>query len=196
MNMKKISMLMAICGVLVIGACSQKTEDISRAESAELVTAQLSSLDFERMAKAMLDDMLMHELSGNRTFIMEVGEVRNDTMQRINTADLTDYMRRELRRSGKVTVTNLGENASVASSRDLANNSIMNQSTTMQKGTVTAANTSLFGRISQRDLGIDKGRKKIEYTFSLSLTDLRNGTEIWSNKEVITRLTNSNTKTW
>lgn len=187
---------MAICGVLVIGACSQKTEDISRAESAELVTAQLSSLDFERMAKAMLDDMLMHELSGNRTFIMEVGEVRNDTMQRINTADLTDYMRRELRRSGKVTVTNLGENASVASSRDLANNSIMNQSTTMQKGTVTAANTSLFGRISQRDLGIDKGRKKIEYTFSLSLTDLRNGTEIWSNKEVITRLTNSNTKTW
>ena len=191
--MKKTLMIFA--ALIAVGACSQKTENLSRAESAEMITVQLSSHDFERMAKAMLDDMLMNELAGKKNIIMEVAEVRNDTMQRINTADLTDYMRRELRRSGKVTLTNLSENASVAASRDLANNPIMDKSTTMQKGTVTAADASLFGRISQRDFVVN-GRKMIEYTFSLNLTNLRNGTEIWSNKEVISRLTDKNARTW
>jgi len=187
--------LMILVALIAVGGCSSKTENISRAESQEMVTAQLSSHDFENAAKLMLDDMLRHELSGNKHITMEVAEVRNDTMQRINTADLTDYMRRELRRSGKVTLTNLTENASVAASRDLANNAIMDKSTVMQKGTVTAADASLFGRISQKEF-IVNGKKMIEYTFSLQLTNLRNGTEIWSNKEIITKLTNKNTRTW
>lgn len=191
--MKKTLLILA--ALVAVGGCSPETQNLSSAESAELVTAKLSNNDFENAAKLMIDDMLMHELSGNKTYLMEVAEVRNDTMQRINTADLTDYMKRELRRSGKVTVTNLNENTSVASSRDLNNSAIMDKSTTMKNATVSAADVSLFGRISQQEF-IVNGKKKIEYVFSLSLTNLRNGTEIWSNKEVITKLTNKNMKTW
>ena len=149
--MKKTSFLI-IAALIAVGGCTTQTQVLSRAESAELISAQLSDNDFESAAKIMLDDMLTHELSGNKKYLMEIAEIKNDTMQRINTADLTDYMRRELRRSGKVTLTNLGENASIVSSRDLNNSAIMNKSTTMKNATVKAADVSLFGRISQRDL--------------------------------------------
>ena len=192
--MKKTSFLI-IAALIAVGGCRTQTQVLSRAESAELISAQLSDNDFESAAKIMLDDMLTHELSGNKKYLMEIAEIKNDTMQRINTADLTDYMRRELRRSGKVTLTNLGENASIVSSRDLNNSAIMDKSTTMKNASVKAADVSLFGRISQRDF-IVNGKKKIEYVFSLSLTDLNSGTEIWSNKEVITKLTDKKTKTW
>jgi uncharacterized protein (TIGR02722 family) len=194
--MKNMHKLCALLSVLCVCGCTAKTEVLSKAESAEIVTAQLSDTDFESAAKSMLDDMLTEELAGNKKYLMEVAEIKNDTMQRINTADLTDYIRRELRRSGKVTLTNLNENASIAASRKLNDSAIMNKSTTMKNGTVSAANTSLFGRISQRDLRVDGGKKKIEYIFSLSLTDLRDGTEIWSDKEVITKITDKKTKTW
>lgn len=192
--MKKTSILI-IAALITVGGCTTKTEVISKAESAELVSAGLSDTDFESAAKTMLDDMLANELSGNKKYLMEIAEIKNDTMQRINTADLTDYMRREMRRSGKVTLTNWGENASISASRDLNNSAIMDKSTTMKNGRVKAADVSLFGRISQRDFIID-GKKKIEYVFSLSLTDLNNGIEIWSDKEIITKLTDKDTKTW
>jgi len=191
--MKKYILILP--ALIALGACSPETQNISSAESAELVTAQLSNTDFQNAAQLMLNDMLTNELSGDKTFVMEVAQVRNDTLQRINTADLTDYIRRELRRTGRITVTNLGENASVETSRNLANSAIMDQSTVMQNGTVTAADMSLFGRISQREF-IVSGQKKIEYLFSLSLTNLRTGIEVWSNQEVITKLTDKNTRTW
>ncbi|MCL2629722.1 MAG: penicillin-binding protein activator LpoB [Alphaproteobacteria bacterium] len=190
--MKKI--IISICAALMLGACAE-TRVIDRNESANWVAAELTSHDLERMAKIMLDDLLNNELSGDKRFIMEVAQVRNDTMQKINTADLTDYMRRELRRSGRVRLTNLHENASVAASRDLANKSIMDQSTVMQQGRVVAPDVSLFGRIQQRDFMVD-GKRMIEYTFSLAITDLKTGLEIWSKQEVVTKLTHRNRRTW
>jgi uncharacterized protein (TIGR02722 family) len=183
-----------MCATLALGACVD-TRVIDDKESANWVTAELSDHDFQRAAKLMLDDAMKNELKGDRKFVMEVAEVKNDTMQKINTAELTDYMRKELRRGGRVQLTNTGENASVAGSRELANNAMMNKSTTMKNGTVVAADSSLFGRVSQRDF-IVNGKKKIEYTFSLSITDLKTGLEIWSSKEVITKLTSKDKKTW
>jgi uncharacterized protein (TIGR02722 family) len=182
------------CSALAISACTE-TRVIDSKESANWVAAELTDHDFQAAAKLMLDDAMNNELKGSRTFVMEVAQVKNDTMQKINTAELTDYMRKELRRSGRVQLTNLGENASVASSRELANNAMMDKSTTMKTGKVVAPDTSLFGRIAQRDFIVD-GKKKIEYTFSLSITDLKTGLEIWSSKEVITKLTSKNKKTW
>ncbi len=84
--MKKTSFLI-IAALIAVGGCTTKTEVISKAESAELVSAGLSDTDFESAAKTMLDDMLANELSGNKKYLMEISEIKNDTMQRINTAD-------------------------------------------------------------------------------------------------------------
>ncbi|MEE1111390.1 MAG: penicillin-binding protein activator LpoB, partial [Alphaproteobacteria bacterium] len=88
--MKKISIL-TLSAVLMmsLSACTTQTKVISRAESSEYVTATLSDNDFENAAKEMIDDMLMYELatpkSNGQPYVMMISDIKNDTMQRINT---------------------------------------------------------------------------------------------------------------
>lgn len=197
-NITKFLACVLVC--LTLNACATRTKLLTDENDGEYVSAQLSDSDFEKAARRMLEDVLANELAhgkrdGSR-YLMKVDNIKNDTQQLINTADLTDTIRKELRRSKKVMLTNMGENTAIASSRDLANSELVNKSTVMKKGTVYAPELSLFGRISQRDLDIDSRYKKIEYVFSLSITDLKTGAEFWSDKEVIKKIADKDTLTW
>ena len=109
--MKHNFALYMMCAIVALTttACSTGTQVISRDESSEYVTATLSDNDFEFAAKEMLDDMLAYELSSpkpnGQPYVMMISDIKNDTMQRINTDDLTDYIKKELRRSGTVKTT-------------------------------------------------------------------------------------------
>ena len=188
--------------MMSLSACTTQTKVISRAESAEYVTATLSDNDFENAAKEMIDDMLMYELatpkSNGQPYVMMISDIKNDTMQRINTADLTDYIKKELRRSGKVKTTNaFGDNKSenIALSRQLKDSSLVDKSTVKKNNTVKAFDLTLEGRIAQKNSNVGN-KKMIEYIFSLNLIDMGDGTELWSDKKVITKITDKNTKTW
>ena len=202
--MKKQISTYVLCALLGLSttACTTQTRVVSRAESQELVTATLSDNDFESAAKEMLDDMLANELSepkaGGKPYVMMISDIQNDTMQRINTADLTDYIKKELRRSGRVKTTDaFGENRSknVALSRQLGESSLVDKSTVKKNNTVKAFDLTLEGRIAQKNSTVGKN-KMIEYIFSLNLIDMADGTELWSDKKVITKLTDKNTQTW
>ena len=202
--MKKLISTYVLCALLGLSttACTTQTRVISRAESQELVTATLSDNDFESAAKEMLADMLANELSepkaGGKPYVMMISDIQNDTMQRINTADLTDYIKKELRRSGRVKTTDaFGENRSknIALSRQLGESSLVDKSTVKKNNTVKAFDLTLEGRIAQKNSTVGKN-KMIEYIFSLNLIDMSDGTELWSDKKVITKLTDKNTQTW
>jgi|GEM_PF-1792666 len=202
--MKKQISTYVLCALLGLSttACTTQTRVVSRAESQELVTATLSDNDFESAAKEMLDDMLANELSepkaGGKPYVMMISDIQNDTMQRINTADLTDYIKKELRRSGRVKTTDaFGENRSknIALSRQLGESSLVDKSTVKKNNTVKAFDLTLEGRIAQKNSTVGKN-KMIEYIFSLNLIDMSDGTELWSDKKVITKLTDKNTQTW
>lgn len=201
--MKKVSIIaLGAVFMLTLSACTTQTKVISRAESSEYVTATLSDNDFENAAKEMIDDMLMYELatpkSNGQPYVMMISDIKNDTMQRINTADLTDYIKKELRRSGKVKTTNaFGDNRSenIALSRQLKDSSLVDKSTVKKNNTVKAFDLTLEGRIAQKNSNVGN-KKMIEYIFSLNLIDMGDGTELWSDKKVITKITDKNTKTW
>ena len=202
--MKKQISTYVLCALLGLSttACTTQTRVVSRAESQELVTATLSDNDFESAAKEMLDDMLANELSepkaGGKPYVMMISDIQNDTMQRINTADLTDYIKKELRRSGRVKTTDaFGENRSknIALSRQLGESSLVDKSTVKKNNTVKAFDLTLEGRIAQKNSTVGKN-KMIEYIFSLNLIDMSDGTELWSDKKVITKLTDKYTQTW
>ena len=201
--MKKVSIIaLGAVFMLTLSACTTQTKVISRAESSEYVTATLSDNDFENAAKEMIDDMLMYELatpkSNGQPYVMMISDIKNDTMQRINTADLTDYIKKELRRSGKVKTTNaFGDNKSenIALSRQLKDSSLVDKSTVKKNNTVKAFDLTLEGRIAQKNSNVGN-KKMIEYIFSLNLIDMGDGTELWSDKKVITKITDKNTKTW
>lgn len=194
--------VLALAMGLTTSACTTETRVLSRSESAEYVTASLSDHDFENAAHDMLNDMLTNELSEKKSdgqpYVMMISNIKNDTMQRINTEDLTDYIKKELRRSGRVKTTDaFGDKASknIAASRELANNAIVDKSTVKKNNTVKAYDLELTGRISQRN-SIVKKDKMIEYVFSLNLIDMNDGTELWSDKKVITKITDKKTETW
>ena len=174
--MKKLSaLLFAMAIMATLSACTTETKVISRAESSEYVTATLSDNDFENAAKEMIDDMLMYELatpkSNGQPYVMMISDIKNDTMQRINTADLTDYIKKELRRSGKVKTTNaFGDNRSenIALSRQLGDSALVDKSTVKKNNTVKAFDLTLEGRIAQKNSNVGN-KKMIEYIFSLNL---------------------------
>ena len=80
-------------------------------------------------------------------------------------------------------------------SRQLSDSSLVDKSTVKKNNTVKAFDLTLEGRIAQRNSTVGKN-KKIEYIFSLNLIDMADGTELWSDKKVITKLTDKNTQTW
>lgn len=202
--MKHHFALYMMCAIVALTttACSTGTQVISRDESSEYVTATLSDNDFEFAAKEMLDDMLAYELSSpkpnGQPYVMMISDIKNDTMQRINTDDLTDYIKKELRRSGTVKTTSAfgaDRSENIALSRELAGSSLVDQSTVQKNNTVKAFDLTLEGRISQKNSTVGN-KKMIEYIFSLNLIDMRDGTELWSDKKVITKLTDKDTQTW
>lgn len=202
--MKHNFALYMMCAIVALTttACNTGTQVISRDESSEYVTATLSDNDFEFAAKEMLDDMLAYELSSpkpnGQPYVMMISDIKNDTMQRINTDDLTDYIKKELRRSGTVKTTSAfgaDRSENIALSRELAGSSLVDQSTVQKNNTVKAFDLTLEGRISQKNSTVGN-KKMIEYIFSLNLIDMRDGTELWSDKKVITKLTDKDTQTW
>ena len=71
----------------------------------------------------------------------------------------------------------------------------MDKSTVKKNNTVKAFDLTLEGRIAQKNSTVGN-KKMIEYIFSLNLIDMGDGTELWSDKKVITKITDKNTKTW
>ncbi|MBQ8294644.1 MAG: penicillin-binding protein activator LpoB [Alphaproteobacteria bacterium] len=200
--MKKVFYLMIAIAFMGVG-CSSSPKVLTDSESQEFVSATLSSNDFEVAAQSMLNDMLAHELASpkpnGQPYIMKVSEIVNDTQQRLNMRDLTMFITKEVRRSGNVKATNSfgsNRNSDVAASRELAESSLVDKSTVKKNNTVKAFDLSLTGRISQKNTNVDRRNKLIEYTFDLSLTDVSDGTELWSDYKIIKKLVDKDTQTW
>lgn len=98
-------------------------------------------------------------------------------------------------KSGKVRVTAFQEDAMVMASGQLRQSKEFNQSNVRKSGSLAAPELSLSGKITQREF-IVSGKKRIEYRFSMSITDLRNGLTLWEGEEKIKKLADKNAVTW
>ena len=116
-------------------------------------------------------------------------------MQRIDVDELSKSIRIALMKSGKVRVTAAQEDAMVMASSQLRNSQEYNQANVRKKASLVAPELSLSGKITQREF-IVSGEKRIEYRFSLSITDLQNGLTIWEGEKKIKKLADKHTTTW
>lgn len=83
----------------------------------------------------------------------------------------------------------------VMASGQLRQSKEFNQSNVRKSGSLAAPELSLSGKITQREF-IVSGKKRIEYRFSMSITDLRNGLTLWEGEEKIKKLADKNAVTW
>ena len=98
-------------------------------------------------------------------------------------------------KSGKVRVTTFNEDSMVMASSQLRKSKEFNQANVRKAGSLAAPELSMSGKITQKELKVS-GKKRIEYRFSLSITDLSNGLTLWEGEERITKLADKNAASW
>ena len=197
--------LMGLAMAALVAGCTTATTRIDLRNDYGLQVAGLDYRDVQLAASQMLQTLYRSgrlDRGDNQMYVMTVGKVKNDTMQRFDTDILTSYITQELMNSGKVMVTSAM--AAGADNRDEMVNGVrsvrgdaeFNQGTVAQTGQLVAPTHSVYGKIIQREIRMDNGDKQIEYYFQLRIVELATGLQWWQNQALIGKRADATTPTW
>lgn len=192
--------------MMVFSGCSTKTQYVSLEDSKEYTTTGLDYHDIENAAqqsiKSLLNSNYAKNINSTRPKVLVISDVINDTMQTIDTEQLTRKISRDMRNSGKfiLTLTMGGSGVSkdnmINTSRNARNNDEFNQYTTIEKGELIAPELSLSGKIVQKNTKVDSSTQRIDYYFLLTLTDLKSGLVLWDNEVNIIKVGSNKNVAW
>ncbi|HEX5769070.1 MAG TPA: penicillin-binding protein activator LpoB, partial [Burkholderiales bacterium] len=99
----KLRIVVALAAAAVLGGCAKEQTRYGDARGVETVTNEYGSTDLQLMAESMARSMLQAPViaSGNLP-VVTVQEVRNKTSEYIDTRAITDSIRAELQKGGRV----------------------------------------------------------------------------------------------
>ena len=192
--MKKTLLILPMITVLVSCGGTKVVDLDNKTEVSDMSNVmELEYRDWVKTSEKMTDTMLK---SGGfakiKDPVIAMGGVVNDTMQRFDTDILIKKIRTVLVNSGRAQMaTNFsGEDTTSNEMRTKRTDSEYAQNTIASKGTLTAPNMSLSGKMIQRNLNIDSGwfdsrDTRVEYYLQLSLTDLKTGLTVWEEEQPI-----------
>lgn len=185
---------MALC--LALAACGgTRVVDLNDPDEVNAMqqVMELEYRDWTATAEKMTTSMINSGvLKSQQKPVIAIGNIVNDTTQRIDTDILTKKIRTTLMKSGNVQIaTNFsGEDITSDKVRAQRNNAEYDQSTIAKTGTLVAPNMSLSGKMIQRNLKLESGwfssvDTRVEYYLQLTLTDLKSGLSIWEDEQPI-----------
>ncbi len=193
---------------LVLAGCTPETRNIDTINDPGKPVMGLDYRDFDQAASRMIQSLLgsgtLTKQGGGR-YVVATGRVINDTMQRIDTAQLMAKIEQDLMNSGKVVMTSAvgGQTATsdsliydVRDIRDSDHADEFNADTLQAKGQLIAPELSISGKIIQRNIRYDNNRQQVEYYFQLQLTDLTTGLRFWQNETVIGKRGSNKSVSW
>ena len=193
--MKKILPL-ALCAVLA--ACGG-TRVVDLENEREVQTMQdvmeLEYRDWEKTATKMTESMLKsNAFAGISKPVIAVADIKNDTMQRLDSDILVKKIRTTILKSGRAQIaTNFtGEDTTSNKMRNTRGNTEYDQSTFADTRTLVAPNMSLSGKMIQRNLKLESGwfssvDTRVEYYLQLTLTNLKTGLSVWEDEQPIVK---------
>ncbi len=198
----KLSIVAATAtSLLLLSGCAKVTKIDMNNDTGEQVIG-LDYRDFNQAAAEAIQSMLRSpalDKQGGGRYVLAISDVKNDTMQHIDTDQLIKKIRIELLNSGKVYVTTaVGTSTDKMNqkSRDLRENDEFKKSSVASKGTLQAPDLSLSGKILQRNVAMGKDKQQVEYYFMLTLTDLQNGFAVWEGESIIGKRGSSKNVAW
>lgn len=185
---------MAVC--LALCACGG-TRVVDLDDSRDVANMQqvmeLEYRDWTNTAEKMTESMIKSgALKSEKKPVIAIGNIVNDTTQRIDTDILTKKIRTTLLKSGSAQITTnfTGEDATSNAVRNMRGNNEYNQNTIAKSGTLVAPNMSLSGKMLQRNIKLESGifsavDTRVEYYLQLTLTDLNSGLSVWEDEQPI-----------
>ncbi|MGX3011408.1 penicillin-binding protein activator LpoB [Helicobacter sp. 23-1044] len=181
--------------------CADKVEYVDLAKSGEFTSSGLDYHDIQNAADGAITSLLKSRYAKNidKPKVLVISDVINDTMQHIDTAQLTRKITREMRNSGKF-ILSLAMGASgdkmIHTARKARDNDEYNQYTTIEKGELIAPELSLSGKIIQKNTKISSGKQRIDYYFLLTLSDLKSGLVLWDDEVNIIKVGSNKNVAW
>jgi uncharacterized protein (TIGR02722 family) len=203
----KMSVIITLAGLLIAGCSEPETVMIDTANDEGKPVMGLDYRDFNQAASEMVQSMISSgalKKPGGGRYVMTTARVTNDTMQRIDTDQLTAKIEQELMNSGQVVMTAAvgGKGApdemiyEMRDIRDSATGDEFKQETLAGKRTLIAPELSTSGKIQQRNIRYDRNRQQVEYYFQLKVTDLTTGLVFWQNETIIGKRGSNRSVSW
>ncbi|GAA7980507.1 penicillin-binding protein activator LpoB [Helicobacter pylori] len=195
----KIISSVVLSALLWVGCSSEMATYQNVNDATKNTTASINSTDLLLTANAMLDSMFsdpnFEQLKGKH--LIEVSDVINDTTQpNLDMNLLTTEIARQLRlrSNGRFNITRASGGSGIAADSRMVKqrekereSEEYNQDTTVEKGTLKAADLSLSGKVSSIAASISSSRQRLDYDFTLSLTNRKTGEEVWSDVKPIVK---------
>ena len=181
---------LVLAAVALAGGCAQETTRYGEERGIETVTNQFSSTDLQLIAESMTRSMLQAPVivSGNLP-IVTVQEVKNKTSEYIDTRAITDSIRAELQKSGKVRfAVDAAAMRQQVEEVERQQGGYYDQEQAAEKGRMVGAQYRMEGNI----ISIVKQTKDVKdvfYKFNLQLWNVRNGLLEWSDEKEIRKTT-------
>ncbi|MBQ4198634.1 MAG: penicillin-binding protein activator LpoB [Kiritimatiellae bacterium] len=201
-------MKQCLFGMILAALAAGCTTPTTRVDLRNDLGPQVAGLDYRDVQQAARESLQSLYKSGklergdNQMYVMTVGKVKNDTMQRFDTDILTSYITEELMNDNKVTVTSAmaasadNRDEMIQAVRSVRGNGEFNQNTVAKTGQLVAPTHSVYGKIIQREIRMDNGDKQIEYYFQLRIVELATGLQWWQKQVPIVKRTDGRTPTW
>ena len=187
---------------LLLTACASTVVSTNpRANKDGINTFGLTTVDFEFAAKKSLDDFMMSPWLAKKDgrWLVQIGNVRNETTQEIDTKRLTQRMMSHMTRNGKFAFSSVGgsmADSNVKDYRQLENSDLYDQDTGA-KGKATKPDLSMIGEIAQTtNISADRSKQQLEYEFRLRVTDLSSGVIVFDSLVPIDKLGSNKNFSW
>ncbi len=187
---------------LLLTACASNVVTSNpRASKDGINTFGLTTVDFEFAAKKSLDEFMMSPWLAKKEgrWLVQIGNVRNETTQEVDTKRLTQRMMSHMTRNGKFAFSSVGgslADSNVKDYRQLENSDLYDQDTGA-KGKAIKPDLSMVGEISQTtNVSADRSKQQLEYEFRLRVTDLALGVIVFDSLVPIDKLGSNQNFSW
>ena len=175
---------------LALAGCAKEQVRYGDAKGVETVTNQFGSTDLQMIAESMTRSLLQAPVVVSSNLpIVTVQEVKNKTSEYIDTRAITDSIRAELQKGGRVrfAVDQAGMNPQVEELKR-QQSGLYSKESAAEMGQMVGAQYRLEGNIVSIVKQV-KDAKDVYYKLNLQLWNVRNGLLEWSDEKEIRKTT-------
>jgi uncharacterized protein (TIGR02722 family) len=183
-------LLVVLVAAALLAGCAKEQTRYGDAKGVETLTNEFGSTDLQLMAESMARSMLQAPVIASANLpVVTVQEVRNKTSEYIDTRAITDSIRAELQKGGKVrfAVDQAGMNPQVDEIKRQQSD-LYAKEHAVEKGQMIGAQYRLEGNIMSIVKQV-KDAKDVYYKLNLQLWNIRNGLLEWSDEKEIRKTT-------
>lgn len=185
--------MICVCAtVFSFAGCATTNVQYGDAGSAKPLTTEFGSSDLQQIAESMVDSLVTFppvvEITSRRRPVITVDNVKNKTMQHIDTESITDSVRAKLIKTGKFRFIDRTTDAAAVEEITIQQESgLVDKKTAVDFGKQIGAEyllTSNFSEIRQKAGSVTD----VYYKFTMSLKNLKTGILEWSDEKEIRKV--------